>query len=177
MARKKKALPPGEIPPAEPPRKERPWWRKTDAELLKERASEVRSSLGWKKVELTDKDRSILVSELKRRDPSIPNLLDAVFAKNEGVEEDGEFLKVPVYKSRRGEGVAKALHLKTRRRIRLDEYGWSVWRLLDGRRTVEEIGERLSESHGDAVEPLYPRLARFMAYLVNLGLVRDVNRP
>jgi hypothetical protein len=115
--------------------------------------------------------------EVKRRDPSIPNLLDAVFVKVLTVEREGEFLKAPVYRSQKGESVAKALRLKTRRRIRLDGYGWAVWELIDGRRTIEEVGEGLKGRFGEEVEPLYPRLAKFITYLANLGLVRDVKRP
>jgi hypothetical protein len=176
MARKKRPIP-KVAPPAPGKPGKRPWWRRSDAELLTERTSEIRSNLGLKKVELSDKDREQLVSEVYRRDPSIPNLLDAVFCKVGTVEADGEFLKVPVYTSKKGESVASALHLKTRRRVRLDDYGWAVWALLDGKRTIEEVGVSLKGRFGDEVEPLYPRLAKFITYLANLGLIRDVKRP
>jgi Coenzyme PQQ synthesis protein D (PqqD) len=176
MARKKRPIPKVAPPAPETPAK-RSWWRKSDAELLTERTSELKSTLGIKKVKLDDKDRSELILEVRRRDPSIPNLLDAVFCKVGTVEADGEFLKVPVYRSRKGESVASALHLKTRRRVRLDDYGWAVWASLDGKRTIEEVGVSLKERFGDEVEPLYPRLAKFITYLANLGLIRDVKRP
>jgi hypothetical protein len=177
MARKKRPLKAPKVEEGPPPEGSRPWWRRTDAELLTDRVSEVRSSLGLNKVKLDEKERQELVEEARKRDPTIPNLLDITFCRDPAIGRDGEFLKVPVYKNPRGESVARTLRLKTARRIRMDEYGWAVWDLTDGKRTVEEVGEALKERFGEKVEPLYPRLAQFMAYLVNLGCVREAGRP
>ncbi|MCP2619715.1 PqqD family protein [Candidatus Aminicenantes bacterium AC-334-K16] len=50
-------------------------------------------------------------------------------------------------------------------RVKLDEIGSAVWRLCDGRRTVKEIGELLTQTFGEQVEPLYERLGYFFQML------------
>ena len=162
---------PSEVVEAEVRKK--PWYRTTDAELFSQRYKEVRSSMGLEKVKLEDKDREVLVEEARKRDPRMRNLLDVVFIKRDGIGRDGKFLTMPIYTSQTGERIARFLRLRTVRRIRLDEYGWSVWALIDGRKDIGQIGMRMRERFGDGVEPLYPRLSKFIAYLVHLGLIRE----
>lgn len=50
-------------------------------------------------------------------------------------------------------------------KIHLDDYGSLVWENCDGSKTVHEIGERLKETHGEKIEPVYERLAAFMRIL------------
>ncbi len=50
-------------------------------------------------------------------------------------------------------------------RIRLDEIGSATWQLIDGRRTVGEIGRALQKQFGAKVEPIYERLAVFFKRL------------
>jgi len=161
--------------PAQPPegKKDGPWWNRTDAELMAERYREVRSSLGLERVKLDDDDRKALVEEARRRDPNLKNLLDVVFERSEGIGRDGEFLTVPIFRTARGERIARMLRLRTVRRVRLDRYGWAVWGLLDGRRDVGEVGAALGEVFGEGMEPMSPRLSKFLAYLIPLGLVRE----
>ncbi|MDG6224200.1 MAG: PqqD family protein [Candidatus Thermoplasmatota archaeon] len=149
------------------------WWREGDRKLVQHRIEEVTSSMGFKKVDLDDSDREALVQEARKRDPRLRNMLDVVFERADRVSREGEYLTIPIYRSKMGESIARALRIRTRRRIRLDGYGWAVWELLDGRRTLERVGEELKKRFGDEIEPIYPRLARFMTYLVNLGLARE----
>jgi coenzyme PQQ synthesis protein D (PqqD) len=128
------------------------------------------------KVKVDDEDRDAIIQEAARRDPRIVNFLDMVPGKVEGIGKSKEFLLVPVYETRRGERIAKLVRLKTRRRIRLDDYGWMVWKLIDGKRDVRKIGEILKHRYGKDVEPLYPRISKFMAYLQNLKLL-EIDRP
>ncbi|MBN1538656.1 MAG: PqqD family protein [Candidatus Thermoplasmatota archaeon] len=151
---------------------ERPWWTRPDDELLKDRLDKVRSWYGSVKTDVDEEDRDRLIEEAVRRDPRIQNLLDMVIVKEQGIGVKGKYLVIPVYRSETGERIAGALGLKTERKIRLDRYGWSVWRLIDGKRDVRKIGKLLSDHFGDEVEPLFPRLAKFLAYLQNLKLIR-----
>lgn len=48
----------------------------------------------------------------------------------------------------------------------LDEIGSTVWKLCDGKNTIYDIGNALSEKFGDRVEPLYPRLIKFIEMLL-----------
>jgi len=151
---------------------ERPWWRMTDAELIEDRVRHFKKLYEDSKVEVGNKDRDALIEEAVRRDDRIKNLLDTVPRPVENVGRDGDFLTMPVYRSKMGEKVGRSLGLKTTRRIRLDRYGWGVWDAIDGERSVEDIGELLRSRFGQDIEPLYPRLSRFLAYLEALELVR-----
>jgi hypothetical protein len=60
-------------------------------------------------------------------------------------------------------------------RIRLDEIGSAAWQLVDGRRTVEEIGKALQKQFGAKVEPIYGRLAVFFKQLERQDLITMVS--
>ena len=49
--------------------------------------------------------------------------------------------------------------------IKLDEFGSCVWREIDGKKTIYEIGQILKVQHQKAAEQLYERLAKFMGIL------------
>lgn len=51
--------------------------------------------------------------------------------------------------------------------IDLDGYGSAVWKAIDGKRTVEEIGDLMKREFGESVEPLYERLGTFINQLRN----------
>ncbi len=174
MARKKRALPDREKEPG--PKKERPWWARTDQELVKERYDRFKEVLEASKVDVSEEEREQIIEEAARRDPRIRNLLDMVICKVDGIEKKNEFLLVPQYSTSGKEKIARTLSLKTHRRIRLDEYGQEVWNQIDGSRDVKEIGMYLKDRFADEVEPLYPRLAQFMAYLESLKLVTIVKK-
>ncbi|MGA1872792.1 MAG: PqqD family protein [Thermoplasmatota archaeon] len=154
---------------------ERPWWARSDDELVRERAGKLKDWYSRSKITLDDGDRDQLIREAARRDPRIENLLDKVVKRSEGIVRQGKFLVIPIYTSERGRKIAGFLGLRTKRRVRLDEYGWEVWTLIDGRRDVRSIGRLLHNRYGEDIDPLYPRLAKFLAYLENLKLVRIVS--
>jgi hypothetical protein len=56
-------------------------------------------------------------------------------------------------------------------RVWLDDFGASVWLLLDGKRDIKKIGEKIREEYGEEVEPLYPRLNHFLNILVQQDLI------
>ena len=49
--------------------------------------------------------------------------------------------------------------------VLLDEFGTTVWDLIDGTRTVFEIGKMLKAQHGEKVEPVFDRLGLFVNML------------
>ena len=156
--------------------KKRPWWARSDDELVKERVDKIKDWYDSSKIKLDEEDRDEIIREAAKRDPRIQNLLDMVIVKAQDLQRNKEFLMVPIYSTSRGEKIASALRLKTTRRIKLDQYGWGVWDLIDGQRDVRSIGKLLSSRFGEDVEPLYPRLAKFLAYLQNLKLIRITER-
>jgi hypothetical protein len=47
----------------------------------------------------------------------------------------------------------------------LDEFGSETWALIDGKNSVHQIGQQLSEKFGDKIEPVYERLTTFFTNL------------
>lgn len=63
-------------------------------------------------------------------------------------------------------------------RVWLDDFGASVWLLMDGHRNIGQIGRGLREAYGDRAEPLYPRLNKFLYILETRKLIiLDINDP
>ena len=55
--------------------------------------------------------------------------------------------------------------------VHLDEIGSRVWPLIDGEKTVFEIGTLLKEELGDTIEPLYERLSMYFNSLDNCKFI------
>lgn len=51
------------------------------------------------------------------------------------------------------------------KKIDFDEISSEVFLLIDGKRTVKEIGENLEMKYGDKVNPLYERLLVFLNHI------------
>lgn len=56
-------------------------------------------------------------------------------------------------------------------RVELDAYGSFLWREIDGTRCVGELGDLLRGEYGEAAEPLYDRLVRYLQILRNNGFI------
>lgn len=67
--------------------------------------------------------------------------------------------------------IDRLLNALSAKRIRLDEHGSFVWRLLDGRRTVGEIARLLREEYGESVEPAEERAGKLVQVMYREGLV------
>lgn len=62
------------------------------------------------------------------------------------------------------------------KKIEFDEYCSTVFLLIDGKRTVKEIGESLDKRFGDKVHPLYERLLIFLNHIdVNCKYIEKIN--
>jgi len=55
--------------------------------------------------------------------------------------------------------------------IHLDENGSFIWPLIDGKRTITDIGVLVEEKFGKSAHPLYERLAVFFRTLDSYGFV------
>ncbi len=55
--------------------------------------------------------------------------------------------------------------------IHLDEMGSFVWPLIDGVKTITEIGEYVEEHFGEKAHPLYERLAKYFQILDSYGFI------
>lgn len=50
-------------------------------------------------------------------------------------------------------------------RVKLDEYGSFIWKMIDGKTTVGEISEKLTVTYGENFDPNYERIGKFIASL------------
>lgn len=55
--------------------------------------------------------------------------------------------------------------------IELDKIGSKTWQLIDGNRTVYDIGQELVNVFGNSCEPVYERLIMFLRYLNRKGWI------
>ncbi|UCH89447.1 MAG: PqqD family protein [Thermoplasmata archaeon] len=85
----------------------------------------------------------------------------------------------PRFESALGKRLGEIYKMKPYRKIHLDEYGTSVWKLCNGKATVRQIGELLSEQYGDKVEPLHERLQIFLNVLERNEMIkfRELKSP
>lgn len=60
--------------------------------------------------------------------------------------------------------------------IKLDELGSKVWLLMDGCRSVYDIGQILVEDFGSKCEPVYDRLVMYLHYLYKRSWIK-FNKP
>lgn len=56
--------------------------------------------------------------------------------------------------------------------VHLDEFGSSVWQLIDGQKDIMKIGELFLEKFGDKANPLYERLAKYFQILDSYGFIK-----
>lgn len=55
--------------------------------------------------------------------------------------------------------------------IHLEEFGSFIWPLIDGKKSIYEIGELVDEHFGEKAQPLYERLATYFQTLETYGFV------
>lgn len=55
--------------------------------------------------------------------------------------------------------------------IKLDETGSFVWKSIDGKRNIYEIGKLMQDKFGEKCEPVYDRLIMYLRYLIRRSWV------
>lgn len=60
--------------------------------------------------------------------------------------------------------------------LKLDALGTEVWKNIDGKRNIYEIGEVIKRKFGPECEPLYDRLIMFVRYLNRRGWIYFENK-
>lgn len=81
-------------------------------------------------------------------------------------EQNGAIvLLVPKFKNRHLVQYVLPHLRKPHFRVKLDEYGSFVWKMLDGDTTVGDISEKLKGVYGENFDPRYERIAKFIANL------------
>ena len=112
---------------------------------------------------------------MKRKDSR--NFLDSTLEKNSDFRsETNESGEVTIFVENKGffNFVMQKLLNKPRfSKVHLEEFGSFVWPLIDGKNTVERIGEKVKERFGEKAEPLYPRLTVYLKTLLRYGFVKE----
>ncbi len=96
------------------------------------------------------------------------NFLDKIPAKSEIKWDMDENGNVTLHVENKGvmNKIAQLIFRKPKvSYIHLDEMGNFVWPLIDGEKTVFEIGGHVKEHFGDKAEPLYERLSQYIKTL------------
>ena len=69
--------------------------------------------------------------------------------------------------------IAQKLFKKPRvSNIHLDDMGSFVWPIIDGNKTITDIGVEVDEHFGEKAQPLYPRLAKYFQILESYGFIQ-----
>ena len=101
------------------------------------------------------------------------NFLDKIPVRKEGIEWSTDDLgKVTLQMENKG--IANRIAQKLLKKpkisyIHLDENGSFIWPLLDGEKTVYEIGQLVEEHFGEKAHPLYERLSQYIKTLEKYG--------
>lgn len=56
-------------------------------------------------------------------------------------------------------------------KVHMDKYGSFLWPLIDGEKTVMELARLQKEAFGDEVEPLYPRIVKYIQIMESYRFV------
>ena len=114
----------------------------------------------------------------KKDQPAQVNMLPMKFRRNAKwlvkKKTGTAVIFVPRFSTSRGEKVGYFFDLGPDRRIHMDQYGTSVWRLMNGRNTVERIGKRLMRKYGDDMHQVYDRLSTFIMIMERAEMVKRV---
>jgi hypothetical protein len=102
---------------------------------------------------------------LKNKEENLLDLIPEIICRWEKNQEGKIYLLVPRFRS----PLLRKIGMKFGRsewvRIILDEKGTKSWGLINGKRSVHEIGELLEKEMGDSVKPVYDRLSQFITIL------------
>ena len=55
--------------------------------------------------------------------------------------------------------------------LKLDDLGSTVWKSIDGKRNVKELGDVLVDTFGEGCQPVYERLIMFLRYMNRRGWI------
>jgi hypothetical protein len=106
----------------------------------------------------------------KKERRNIAHCVPQPVVEHEEAEDGIVKLLVPRFRARWMHWLQKRLK-NPHMRVRLDDIGSAVWKLIDGRRTVTEIGIVMSEQFGEKIEPVEHRLGVFFGMLRRNNLV------
>ncbi len=103
------------------------------------------------------------------------NFLDVIYEQNKKYNWDKDADgNVTIYIENRGifNRIAQKLLKKPKvSQLHLEEMGSFIWPLIDGDRSVYDIGILVKEHFKEKAEPLYPRLCKYIKTLDDYGFI------
>lgn len=102
---------------------------------------------------------------MEKRESNFLNLIPEKNCQWASDQEGKVYLLVPRFKNPWMKKIALKLGKTELVKIFLDEIGSRSWQLIDGRRTVRDIGVLLEKELGETVKPVYERLIEFISIL------------
>lgn len=60
-------------------------------------------------------------------------------------------------------------------KVHMEKYGSFLWPLIDGERTVMELAQLEKERFGEEVEPLYPRIVKYIQIMESYHFISFKN--
>ncbi len=112
---------------------------------------------------------------MKKKNIIEENFLDKIPSHKEGLgfstDDDGN-----VTLEMENKGIVNKIAQKLIRKpkisyIHLEEFGSFIWPLIDGEKSIHQIGEKVEEHFGEKAHPLYERLATYFQMLETYGFV------
>lgn len=102
-----------------------------------------------------------------KKDDNFLDLIPVIEENQEWIEENG-LVQIIVPRNGILEKLARpVLKIPKSMKIDLDKLGSCVWKSIDGKLTVEDIGKIVKNEFGEDAEPVYERLATYINILRN----------
>ena len=102
---------------------------------------------------------------MAKQETNLLDLIPEINCRWERADDGRIYLLVPRFKNKLMRRIGLRLGRSEWVKIFFDEIGTRSWDLIDGNRTVAEIGGVLEQEMGEKVKPVYERLAEFMIIL------------
>lgn len=112
---------------------------------------------------------------MKKKDRNLLELIPEKECEWESVPEGKISLVVPRFKNRFFKKIAMKMGKSEFVRIHLDKMGSNVWNLVDGIRSVEEIGKIIPREKDESEQSLYERLSEFIVILARNRFIQFKN--
>lgn len=112
---------------------------------------------------------------MKKRNIISENYLDRIPLRKDGIDwstDDNGIVTLEIKNTGVFNRVAQKLLKKPKiSYIHLDENGSFIWPLLDGNKTIAEIGKDVEAKFGEKAHPLYERLAKYFQILDSYNFI------
>ncbi|MFZ2258341.1 MAG: PqqD family peptide modification chaperone [Clostridiaceae bacterium] len=109
--------------------------------------------------------------------------LDAVFQLTDRItlsEDEAGIITVMEKQDHKIQGLFRRLKFRIpeHKKTELDDYGSFVFKNINGELTVADLGLKLKDHFGPAIEPLYDRLTVYLKYLEqSVQYIEQVQKP